>query len=51
MKYDEKIRRNDIIPINEKIEDDDEIYHHEGLLINKLATDYRQEFLDFLDLL
>ena len=32
-------------------EDIDEIYNHEDLLIKKLATDYRQEFLDYLDLL
>ena len=50
MKYDKKRRRNDIIPNNEEI-DEDNIYHHEDLLIKKLATDYRQEFLDYLDLL
>ena len=29
--------------------DDDKIYNHEDLLIKRLATDYRQEFLNYLD--
>ena len=36
---------------NDELDDDDKIYNHEDLLIKKLATDYRQEFLDYLDLL
>ena len=36
---------------NKELEDDNKIYNHEDLLIKRLATDYRQEFLDYLDLL
>ncbi len=36
---------------NEENDREDEIYKHEDLLIKKLASDYGQEFLDYLDAL